>query len=106
MENIGRSDGTRSAGTINVDRMMVDREVMIEYGGEAESGASTGARTATAMPSFTDKALERGLGAKVNRQIENALKNVIRAREESAADDARDQTPRSGSETVGLADID
>ena len=86
--------------------MLVEREVKFEYEGEAESGASTGARTAPAMPNFTDKALEKGLGPRVNEQIEVAFENVVKAREE--AEDAQTHAERPALEPVdiGLADVD
>ena len=89
--------------------MMVDRDVAIEYGGEAEAGASIGSRTASRLPNFTDEALEKGLGSKVNRQIEKALENLVRAKEESARDkvEAGDLAgPEPEPEGIGLPDVD
>ena len=90
--------------------MLVERGVKFESEGEAESGASTGARTAPAMPSFTDEALKKGLGPRVNEQIEVAFENVVKAREKAKGAKAHAERlalkPEFGPDGVGLADVD
>lgn len=56
--------------------MEVERDVVLEYGGDSEAGASTGSRTAGTMPRFTEDELKVGLGEKVNRQIEEIFEDL------------------------------
>lgn len=56
--------------------MEVERDVVLEYGGDSEAGASTGSRTAGTMPHFTEEELKVGLGEKVNKQIEEIFDDL------------------------------
>jgi hypothetical protein len=64
--------------------MEIERDFKIEYGGNAETGASAGARAATSMPRFTRKELEAGLGPTVSKQIEGLFRGLTKAKRHRA----------------------
>ena len=56
--------------------MEIEQDFNFEYSNDAEAGASTGSRSATSMPQFTEKELNVGLGAKVANQIESIFRRL------------------------------
>lgn len=56
--------------------MEIDRDVILEYGGDNESGASAGSRSATLIPRFTSKEVAAELGPQKNEEPARIFDNV------------------------------